>query len=71
MKNSSTKAETTTSSLPIGNTDVIRSFLKDNLQIGISADGTCITVKIWLGDEVITECTECISIYKRDVYGLD
>ena len=67
----STKDEAMTVSQNGQQTDVIRSFLRDNLQIGISADGTCITVKIWLGDEVITECTECISIYKRDVYGLD
>lgn len=47
------------------------SFIKDNLSVGLSMDGTSITVKLFLKDEIISEYTESMTIYKRDIEGLD
>ncbi len=46
----------------------IKEFLKGNLEIGLSSDETCITVRIWLAGELITESTDCLNIYSRNVY---
>lgn len=51
--------------------DVMCSFIKDNLSVGLSVDGTSITVKLFLKDEIISEYTESMTIYKRDIEGLD
>ena len=51
--------------------DVMCSFIKDNLSVGLSMDGTSVTVKLFLKDEIISEYTESMTIYKRDIEGLD
>jgi hypothetical protein len=51
--------------------DVMCSFIKENLSIGLSIEGTSVTVKMFLKDEVISEFTDCLTIYKRDVEDLD
>ena len=51
--------------------DVMCSFIKDILSVGLSMDGTSITVKLFLKDEIISEYTESMTIYKRDIEGLD
>jgi hypothetical protein len=51
--------------------DVMFSFIKDNLSVGLSMDGTSVTVKLFLKDEIISEYTESMTIYKRDIEGLD
>jgi hypothetical protein len=45
--------------------DVMCSFIRDNLSVGLSMDGTSITVKLFLKDEIISEYTESMTIYKR------
>ena len=57
--------------LQLQQTDVMCSFIKDNLSIGLSMDGTSVTVKLFLKDEIISEYTESMTIYKRDIEGLD
>jgi hypothetical protein len=47
------------------------SFIKENLSIGLSIEGTSVTVKLFLKDEIISEYTESMTIYKRDIEGLD
>ena len=51
--------------------DVMCSFIKDNLSVVLSMDGTSVTVKLFLKDEIISEYTESMTIYKRDIEGLD
>jgi hypothetical protein len=51
--------------------DVMCSFIKENLSIGLSIEGTSVTVKMFLKDEVISEFTDSLTIYKRDVEDLD
>ncbi len=51
--------------------DVMCSFIKENLSIGLSIRGTSITVKMFLKDEVISEFTDSLAIYKQDIEDLD
>jgi hypothetical protein len=51
--------------------DVMCSFIRENLSVGLSMDGTSVTVKLFLKDEIISEYTESMTIYKRDIEGLD
>jgi hypothetical protein len=51
--------------------DFIYSFIKDNLSVGLSMDGTSVTIKLFIKNEIISEYTESMRIYKRDVDGLD
>jgi hypothetical protein len=51
--------------------DVMCSFIKDNLSVGLTMNGTSVTVKLFLKEEIISEHTEYMTIYKRDIEGLD
>jgi hypothetical protein len=51
--------------------DVMCSFIRENLSVGLSMDGTSVTVKLFLKEEIISEYTEYMTIYKRDIEGLD
>jgi hypothetical protein len=51
--------------------DVMCSFIKENLSISLSIKRTSVTVKMFLKDEVISEFTDSLTIYKRDVEDLD
>jgi hypothetical protein len=51
--------------------DVMCSFIRENLSVGLSMDGTSVTVKLFLKEEIISEYTEGMTIYKRDIEGLD
>lgn len=67
--NKSTEFENIDKKLHIS--DIMCSFIKDNLSIGLNINDTSVTVKLFLKDEIISECTESMIIYKRDIEGLD
>jgi|688.fasta_scaffold779863_1 hypothetical protein len=71
MKHLKTPQELNESSENLNIYDVMCSFIKDNLSVGLSMDGTSVTVKLFLKDEIISEYTESMTIYKRDIEGLD
>jgi hypothetical protein len=67
--NKNTELDNTDKKLHIS--DVMCSFIRENLSVGLSMDGTSVTVKLFLKEEIISEYTEYMTIYKRDIEGLD
>jgi|688.fasta_scaffold381537_3 hypothetical protein len=45
----------------------IHNYIKDYLTLDLYTKGTTIIVKLYLKDELVTSCSETISIRKNDI----